>query len=245
MLVPVERVVADDILLIRPRAVADIILSHGVEHEASGELLAVVISLRHVSQAPVVLRVVVRQVLVGIDGSLLREQRQGGQQEKSHRTSIHDPLLFGFPLRRVQAPSKTESCYHISGSPPRRLTRGPATDRRSLRPLVKGGVVGFGEAHLRAVATEGFRPLNQFGPLFPGNGKVSAEIDAVSSGEPCVDPNGQCQPEGGVGSIFPSGRVVVCRMYLAGHGRGSRADVNSKKLEHGTTIDPQESSLLI
>ena len=98
VLVPVERVVADDLLLRRirltmafgrdrayvnnpqvrvlhnrsarhPRAKE----SHAVKDEASCQLLTVVVLLWHVRKPLIVLRKIVRQVLIGIDGGLLRQ----------------------------------------------------------------------------------------------------------------------------------------------------------------------------
>ena len=97
MLVPVERVVAFDIVIgvlgtgngagVYPAS------SHAIMYEAPSELFAVVVLLRHVREASVVLRIVVRQVLVGIDSSLLSENRQGAQEQAGHRTSALNSLL--------------------------------------------------------------------------------------------------------------------------------------------------------
>ena len=85
MLVPVERVVAFNIVIrvvgARSRSGVYPTGSHGVVYEAAGELLAVMVLLRHVCEAPVVLRKVIRQILVGVDSGFLREQRQGAQDE--------------------------------------------------------------------------------------------------------------------------------------------------------------------
>ena len=70
---------------------------------------------------------------------------------------------------------------------------------------LKGGVFGLPKAQLGAAAAQGFRPLNQFWPLFPGDGKMPAEVEQGLLANLAVDPNGLHQPEGGVGGVFRSG----------------------------------------